>query len=123
MRPPKRRGKTAHGVQPFDANKLIYDLETLAAPGTTIDGPGYSLPRVLGGQQEQLAEDILELVAELKLKLGRYLAFRTSGSADDTVKLDTEAAIEWVDVTIEDLVATIVGVEATSGRSADPVAS
>ncbi|WP_425863850.1 hypothetical protein [Arthrobacter sp. TWP1-1] len=123
MTPSKRRGKTAQGVQPFDANKLIHDLETLAAPGTTIDGPGYLVSSVLADQQEQLAQELLGLVVELRNKLELYLDFQTSSSTDDTVKLETEAAVEWMGQTIEDLVATIVGLESTSWESADPVAS
>ncbi len=123
MRPPTGSGHAAQGEPPFEVNKVLYDLETAAAPGLAIEGPTYEVPLVLVDRQEELAEDIFELVADLKFKLERYLAFRTSGTPDDTVKLDTESAIEWVDQTIGDLVATIVGIEAMSRRSADPVAS
>ncbi|WP_343319857.1 hypothetical protein AAFM46_04705 [Arthrobacter sp. TMP15] len=68
-------------------------------------------------QHQQVSGEIVELVVELKDKLRDYLALNalspTSGSAPN----DTRDAVKWMENTIEDLLATVVGVEATTART------
>ena len=75
-------------------------------------------------QQEQLAEEMGGLVAELRHKLERYLALETMLATDALARADIEEAVEWMQGTIEDLMATVVGIEPnTLTSSADPVTS
>ncbi|ALV44593.1 hypothetical protein MB46_02715 [Arthrobacter alpinus] len=63
--------------------------------------------------QAQAAREVVGLVEMLKDSLEGYLAIRAGLSSDESSRIDTAEAGEWMQRTIDDLVATIVGIEAT----------
>lgn len=65
-------------------------------------------------RQERLAEDVTGLVVALKQKLESYQALKGLLAADESERADIYEALEWMRRTIEDLLATVVGIEATN---------
>lgn len=65
-------------------------------------------------RQERLAQDVTELVVALKQKLESYQALKGMLAADEAERADIDEALEWMQRTIEDLLATVVGIEATN---------
>lgn len=70
-----------------------------------------------------MEDEITGLVLDLRDKLGCYLTLQIEQSTDDVARLDTESAVEWMERTVEDLVATIVGMATNSTDSAAAVAA
>lgn len=71
-----------------------------------------------GEGHEQLADDLLGLAEALKHKLKGYSSCPSAASADPLWAQETEGAVTWMKTTVEDLVATLVGLQAMPGKCA-----
>lgn len=68
------------------------------------------------GEQQQLADDLLGLAQALRIKLEGYSSCGSAASADPQWAQETGNAVAWMKTTIEDLTATIVGLQAAPGK-------
>lgn len=62
-------------------------------------------------RQELLAADIVRLIANLDGTLDNYLAIQAGRRLDESSRLLNDSAIAWMRTTLDDLVATVVGIE------------
>lgn len=106
----------------YDLSKLNLTAKSSHWPRTLAGGAISDIPLIQVDQTEQLEDEIAGLVVDLRDKLGCYLALQIEQSTDDVARLDTESAVEWMEKTVEDLVATIVGMATKSTDSAAAVA-
>lgn len=122
MKPLLGTEETDYGVPRIDGLKQTPGDPALTGAGL-LGADAAEEPALLHlDQQEQLSDDLVGLVAELKRKLGSYLAITALLAPDESSLSDSGAAVAWMEETIDDLVATVVGVQAASpDTAADPV--
>ncbi|ALO67758.1 hypothetical protein AS189_16340 [Arthrobacter alpinus] len=104
----------------YDLRKLSLAVKSSPGPGT-LAGADLNISLIQVDQAEQLAGEITGLVLDLRDKLGCYLALQNVESVDHVARIDTESAVEWMEKTIDDLVATIVGISTESTKIAAEV--
>lgn len=118
MRPVPSGGDSRHDG-PVGGGPQAPGLHVVPDGGTPFD-PALQLL----DQQEQLAEEVGGLVVELSHKLERYMAIEIMLATGESARADINEAVEWMRGTIEDLVATVVGIEPNTLESvADPISS
>lgn len=89
------------------------DYGSLGNPGPRTSGSSLCCP---GTRQEQLADDLLGLAQTLTLKLEDYSSCPSAASADPEWAQESGNAVAWMKTTVEDLTATIVGLQAMPGK-------
>ena len=116
------------GSRQFASDSPFYDLSRLSLtskstqrPRTLAGGVEVDISLIQLDQIEQLEDEIAGLVVDLRDKLGCYLSLQIEQSTDDVARLDTESAVEWMEKTVDDLVATIVGMATKPTGSAAAV--
>lgn len=62
-----------------------------------------------------MAADILRHIAILNRKLDSYLGLKSLHPLDESNMLVNDAAVEWMRESLEDLAATLVGIEMVFG--------
>ncbi|SEE63128.1 hypothetical protein SAMN04489740_1976 [Arthrobacter alpinus] len=90
---------------------LKKELATYLPP--LADGSAHEASFTEADCQAQAAREVIGLVEMLRDTLEGYLAIRAGLSPDESSRIDTAEAGQWMQRTIDDLVATIVGIEAT----------
>lgn len=122
MKPLVGTEETVYGLPGVDGVKQALGDQALATLGVPRADSADEPALLHLDQQEQLSDDLVRLVAELKRKLGSYLAISALLAPDESSLRDSGAAVAWMEETIDDLVATVVGVQAASPDSVgDPV--
>ena len=76
-------------------------------------------PASLLDTPELLAEDIMCLLVALKRKLRRYLAAQAMASTDESSLRDNDCAVKWMEDTMGDMMATVLGMELGSAEAGD----
>ena len=116
------RSRQSASDSPFyDLSKLSLAAKSSRWQGTLASGADLDISLIQVDQAEQLEDEITGRVLDLRDKLGCYLTLQIEQSTDDVARLDTESAVEWMERTVEDLVATIVGMATKSSDSAAAV--
>lgn len=70
------------------------------------------LSRIRLVRQQQLMADTIGLISNLDRKLECYLAVQSASPLEESSKLMNDSAVAWIRQTLEDLTATVVGIEA-----------
>ncbi|MHA7304932.1 hypothetical protein ACX80E_06770 [Arthrobacter sp. TMN-49] len=122
MRPLQRDDELPYDGPFGDVGRLTLELQALSEPDVPVGCATGEPPLMLLDRQEVLASEVVALVVELHHKLELYLATNSRLATDEVLRLDAEAAVAWMQETIEDLVATVVGIEEIDPNPpADPV--
>ena len=114
MRHYYRAGYLARDASPLDVQKLIREVEAMAERGMAADGHASDPPAGPLDSSELLAEDLICLILALKRKLKEYLAAQAVRSTDESLQRENECAVKWMDDTMGDMVATVLGMEVAS---------
>ena len=119
MRHRYRPGHFAQDASHLDVQKLILEVEAMAESGMAACGPNSGASTSPLERSDLLAEDVICLILALKRKLKRYLAAQAMFSTDESSQRDNECAVRWMDDTMGDMMATVLGIEVASAESAD----
>lgn len=80
-------------------------------------GVEYPAPSARQAGRDQLAAELMGLIGRLRRELDHYLAVQSDCPADESVRLLNDSAAAWMQESLHDLEATVVGLEAAAAGS------
>lgn len=105
-------------IHPPDVKKLLLEA---AGPLSRARTGGRPAPRRVAqlpkSGRDQLAAELMVLLLTLQRRLDDYLAARPEGPAEESAQLLNDSAVVWMQESLLDLEATVVGLEAAAATA------